>query len=116
MGRKVLRVGRLHLAEAPDGDRHVSVGRGAELIVELDIRNLAVELVLASWHGRPAAARRDLKVKPAEEVAVLARGSALEKEGGRLQLARCGGQPGYRRAWHTDDEIRAQMPDEVLAD
>jgi hypothetical protein len=39
---KVVRIRRLHFSEATNGDRHVRIGRGAQLIVEIDVRDLAV--------------------------------------------------------------------------
>src|SRR3954447_25894304 len=65
----VAEISRLHLAEAADCDRNMRIGRCAQLIEEIDVRNFPPKLILGPYIAA-AAACRYLQVKPAEQVAV----------------------------------------------
>ena len=108
-------IGGLHFPKAADRDRHVSIRRGAQLVEEVDIGNLAEEFVLGT-DGFTASARRDLKVELAEQITVLPRSAPLDEQRRRLQFGRRGREAGYRRPRHADDEVRAKMRYQVLAD
>ena len=115
MSAGVRGIGGLHLPKAADRDRHVSIRRGAQLVVEVDIGNFAEEFVLGT-DGVTASARGDLKVEPADQVPVLPRSAPLDEQRRRLQFVCRGGEAGYRRPGHADDEVRAEMRYQILAD
>jgi hypothetical protein len=108
MGARVRGFGGLHLPKAADRDRHVSIRGGAQLVVEVDIWNFAVEFVLAA-NCVAATARRDLEVESAEQVTVLPCSAPLHEQRRGLQFVRGGREAGYRRPGHSDDEVRAKM-------
>ena len=81
----IRRIGRLHLPKAAYRDRDMGVSRGPKLIVEVDIRNFAIEFVLSA-NRVAAAARRNLKVEPAEQIAILPRRTTFYEQRRGLQF------------------------------
>src|SRR6478752_5589712 len=51
----VVEISRFHLAESADCDRDMRIGRGAQLIEEIDVRNFPPKFVLSSHIGAAAA-------------------------------------------------------------
>ena len=108
-------IGRLHFPKAADRDCHVSIRRGAQLVEEVDIGNLMEEFVLGT-DGATASARGDLKVESPDQVPVLPRARPFTNSACALQFVRRGREAGYRDPRHADDEVRAKMRYQVLAD
>ena len=78
------------------------IRRAAQLVVEIDVRDFAVELVFSADRA-PAAAGRDLQVKAADQVSILPRRPALHKEGRCLQFVCRGREARDGSARHPDD-------------
>ena len=111
--RRVIGIRRGHFADAPDRDGDMRIGRRAQLIEEVHVRDFPEQFVLGS-HGVAAARGRDLKVEMAEQVAVFHR-PALHEQRGRLKFVRRRRQSCDGGTRNTDDEIRSKVRDQVLA-
>jgi hypothetical protein len=115
VGARIGRIGWLHLSEPPDRNCDMRIGRGPQLVIEVDVGHLAVEFVLAAY-GIAAAARGNLKVEVANQITVRARRPSLHEHGRGLQFVHRRRKPRNRRPRHADDKVRAKMSDQVLAD
>ena len=113
MRAEVARVCRLHLAQPADRNRHMRVRGATQLVIEIDVGDFAVEFVFAA-NGAATAAGGDLQVEAAKEIAIRPGCAALHEQRRRLQLV-CGRrEPRNGGPRHANDEVGAQMRDQVL--
>ena len=113
MGCEIGEIGRFHLADAANGDRHLRIGRCAELIEKVDIGDLPEKLVFGADRAA-ASGGRDLQMKVSEHIAIRPRGLSLYEQCRGLQLVGRGGKAGDRRPRYPENQVRTQVRDEIL--
>ena len=76
---QVGRIGRLHLADAANGNRNIGVGRRPQLVKEVHVGESSEQFILCA-NRAAAAGRRDLQVKTSEQIASCAGTAAFDGE------------------------------------
>ena len=111
---KLVGIRRLHLAEAADREGHMRVGGAAQLVEEIDVRNLPEQLVLAADRVG-AAAGRDLQMEAPMRSPFARVARPFTNSAAVCSSLVVADRPGIAARGTRNTRFGAQMRDQVLA-